>query len=455
MIKKILIANRGEIAVRIIRTCKMLNISTVAVYSTADRDAYHVQIADESVCIGDAPSKNSYLNMNAILEAAKGTHADAIHPGFGFLSENSSFARKVEEEGIIFIGPNPDVIDRMGDKSNARASMIEAGVSVIPGSKECIKTKEDCVSMARTIGFPVIIKAASGGGGRGMRIVYEEKDCITAYEQARSEAAISFGDDSVYMEKYLVNPKHVEVQLLCDKHGHVLHLFERDCSMQRRNQKTVEEAPCDILSQEAKQRLYADAIKAAKYVGYDSVGTIEFLVDHNQNHYFMEMNTRIQVEHTISEMITGIDLIRQQIRVAEGKQLEFTQEDIICNGHSIECRINAENVKANFAPVPGTVKTFHVPGGQGIRIESAVYAGYTIPPFYDSMILKLIVHAPNRLEAIKRMRIALEELLIEGVDTNIEFQYLLFHDPIFVSGRYDTASLANFIEEVKKNEFNI
>lgn len=455
MIKKILIANRGEIAVRIIRTCKLLNINTVAVYSTADREAYHVQLADESVCIGSAPSKDSYLNMNAIIEAAKGTGADAIHPGFGFLSENSNFARKVEEEGIIFIGPSADVIDRMGDKSNARASMIAAGVSVIPGSKECISTSQECLEMANKMGYPVIIKASSGGGGRGMRIVYEEKDCITAYQQARSEAAVSFGDDSVYMEKYLVNPKHIEVQLLCDKHGNVTHLFERDCSMQRRNQKTVEEAPCDVLSQDAKERLYADAIKAAKYVNYDSVGTIEFLVDHEQNHYFMEMNTRIQVEHTISEMITGIDLIKAQIRVAEGKPLEFSQQDIVCTGHAIECRINAENVKANFAPNPGTVKTYHVPGGSGIRIDSAVYAGYTIPPFYDSMILKLIVHAPTRLEAIKRMRIALEELLIEGVETNIEFQYILFHDPIFVSGKYDTSSLTKFIEEVKKNELSL
>ncbi|SJZ44342.1 acetyl-CoA carboxylase biotin carboxylase subunit [Anaerorhabdus furcosa] len=455
MIKKILIANRGEIAVRIIRTCKLLNINTVAVYSTADKEAYHTQLADESICIGDAPSKNSYLNMDSIIEAAKGTGADAIHPGFGFLSENSTFARKVIDAGIIFIGPEPEVIDRMGDKSNARASMIAAGVSVVPGSKECIATKDDCIEMANKIGYPVIIKASSGGGGRGMRIVYEESDCVTAYEQARSEALISFGDDSVYMEKYLVNPKHIEVQLLGDKHGNVVHLFERDCSMQRRNQKTVEEAPCDVLTQEAKERLYADAIKAAKYVNYDSVGTIEFLVDHQQNHYFMEMNTRIQVEHTISEMITGLDLIKQQIRVAEGKPLEFTQDEITLQGHAIECRINAENVKANFAPNPGTIKTFHVPGGQGIRIDSAVYAGYTIPPFYDSMILKLIVHAPTRLEAIKRMRVALEELLIEGVETNIEFQYLLFHDPIFVSGRYDTSSLTKFIEEVKKNELSL
>lgn len=455
MIKKILIANRGEIAIRIIRTCKMLNINTVAVYSTADRDAYHTQFADESICIGDAPSKDSYLNMAAIIEAAKGTKADAIHPGFGFLSENSTFAKKVIQEGIIFIGPCPAVIERMGDKANARAAMIEAGVSVIPGSKECIQTKAECLRVAKQIGYPVIIKASSGGGGRGMRIVYEEKDCCSAFEQARSEAAASFGDDSVYIEKYLANPKHVEVQLLCDQHGHVLHLFERDCSMQRRNQKTVEEAPCDVLSQAAKKRLYDDAIKAAHSVGYDSVGTIEFLVDHEENHYFMEMNTRIQVEHTITEMITGIDLVRQQIRCAEGKELEFVQEDIQASGHAIECRINAEKVKANFMPMPGTIKTFHVPGGQGVRIESAVYAGYRIPPYYDSMLLKLIVHANNRLEAIKKMRIALEELLIEGVETNIEFQYLLFHDPLFVSGRYDTSSLTRFIEEVRNNEFNL
>lgn len=455
MIKKILVANRGEIAIRVMRTCKMLNINTVAVYSTADQDAYHVQYADESICIGDAPSKDSYLNIDAILEAAKGTNADAIHPGFGFLSENSEFAKQVIEEGMIFIGPSPDVIERMGDKANARAAMIEAGVSVIPGSKECIKTKEECISVATEIGYPVIIKAASGGGGRGMRIVYEEKECIPAFEQAQSEATASFGDDQVYIEKYLINPKHVEVQLLCDQHGHYLHMFERDCSMQRRNQKTVEEAPCDVLSKQAKQRLYDDAIKAAQSVNYDSIGTIEFLVDQDENHYFMEMNTRIQVEHTISEMITGIDLVRQQIRCAEGKPLEFNQTDIKVSGHAIECRINAEKVNANFMPMPGKIRTFHVPGGHGVRIESAVYTGYQIPPYYDSMLLKLIVHANNRLEAIKKMRIALEELLIEGVETNIEFQYLLFHDPLFVSGRYDTSSLTRFIDEVKNNEFNL
>ncbi len=455
MIKKICIANRGEIAVRIIRTCKMLNIKTVALYSMADKDAYHVQMADESVCIGDNSSKDSYLNMNNVITAAVKTNCDAIHPGFGFLSENSTFARKVIEEGLIFIGPNPDVIDKMGDKSNARATMIQANVSVIPGSKECIIDEEHCKQLAASIGFPVIIKASNGGGGRGMRIVYDENDLLKSYQQAKSEALVAFGEDSVYMEKYLENPKHIEVQLVCDKFGNVIHLFERDCSMQRRNQKIVEEAPSDFLLPQTKQALYDDTIKAAKAVGYDSVGTIEFLVDQQQNHYFMEMNTRIQVEHTITEMITGVDIIKLQIRSAEGKALELVQDDVKVLGHAIECRINAENTKNNFSPCPGQIKTLHLPGGPNIRIDTAVYAGYTIPPFYDSMICKLIAFGPTRLEAIKRMRIALSELLIEGVETNIEFQYLLFHHPVFVAGRYDTASLTHFIEEVKNNEFSI
>ena len=448
MIRRILIANRGEIAVRIIRTCKEMNIETVAVYSTADKEALHVQLADYAVCIGKAKSADSYLNMKNILSAACMTGCDAIHPGFGFLSENAKFARLVQQCGLIFIGPSPDIIDKMGDKNHARQVMIKAGVPVIPGSKDILKTREDALAMAESIGYPVLIKAANGGGGRGMRRADCAEEVMDAYETARAEAKVCFGDDAVYMEKFIVEPKHVEVQLMGDHFGNVLHLYERDCSCQRRNQKLLEEAQCHTLDANTRNHLLQDAVNACKAVGYDSVGTIEFLLDARGQYYFMEMNTRIQVEHTISEEITGIDLIKMQIRIAEHQKLHIKQEDIPCLGHAIECRINAENIKMNFAPSPGFI---NFPQGRNVRVESAVYNGYQIPPFYDSMIAKIITFAPTRLECIKRMRIALEELIIEGVETNIEFQYLLLHHPTFVSGKYDTGFMETFIKELKED----
>lgn len=451
MIKRLLIANRGEIAVRIIRTCKQMGIETVAVYSTADEEALHVQLADYAVCIGGPRSSQSYLNMKNIVSAACMTACDAIHPGFGFLSENAKFARLVMQCGLIFVGPRPEVIEAMGDKANARDAMIQAGVPVVPGSKACIERVEDAFPVASKLGYPVLIKAANGGGGRGMRLAYSEDDLANAYEAARSEAKIAFGDDDVYMEKYIVEPKHIEVQLMADKHGNVLHLYERDCSAQRRNQKLVEEAPCHSLDQQIRQHMFEDAIKACKAVTYDSVGTIEFLLDNRGNYYFMEMNTRIQVEHTISEMITGIDLIKQQIRIADGMKLSMTQEEIPCLGHAIECRINAENCKQDFAPSPGKISFINFPGGRNVRVDTAVYNGYTISPYYDSMILKLITFAPTRLECIKAMRASLEELIIEGVETNTEFQYILMHHPVFVGGRYDTAFMETFIKELKED----
>ncbi|MEG0507027.1 MAG: acetyl-CoA carboxylase biotin carboxylase subunit [Longicatena sp.] len=451
MIKRLLIANRGEIAVRIIRTCKEMNIESVAVYSTADKDALHVQLANYAICIGGDKASESYLNMKNILSAACMTGCDAIHPGFGFLSENAKFARLVIQCGLIFVGPNPDVIEQMGDKNHARQKMMEAQIQVIPGSKDILGSVSEAKDMAEEIGYPVLLKASNGGGGRGMRVANNVDEIEDAYLSAKSEAMANFGDDDLYMEKFIIGPKHVEVQLLADKFGNVVHLFERDCSCQRRNQKVLEEAPCYTLDENIREAMLSDAIRACKSVGYDSVGTIEFLLDARGQYYFMEMNTRIQVEHTISEEITGIDLIKHQIRSAENIKLPFTQADIKCSGHAIECRINAENIKMNFAPSPGSVKFINFPGGRKVRIESAVYNGYKIPPFYDSMIVKVITHADTRLECIKRMRVALEELLIEGVETNIEFQYLLLHDRTFVSGKYDTGFMETFIKELKED----
>lgn len=451
MIERILIANRGEIAVRIIRTCKSMGIETVAIYSTADEDALHVQYATQSVCVGEPKLEDSYLNMQRILSAACLTGCDAIHPGFGFLSENPEFARLTVECGLIFIGPDADIIELMGNKARARETMIAAGVPVVPGSKGVVEEFEAHQTALR-IGFPVLIKARSGGGGRGMRIAASENTFVDAYRAARTEAKAAFGDDGVYIEKVVENPKHIEVQLLCDHHGKVLHLFERDCSLQRRNQKVVEESPCSVLPAKIRKDLLAAAVKACHYVGYNSVGTIEFLWDGNDHFYFMEMNTRIQVEHTISEMITGIDLIREQIRVADGRPLKLDQEDIRINGHAIECRINAEDVNAGFAPRPGTIEFLNLPGGQGVRVDTAIYNNYRIPPHYDSMMLKLIVHGENRLMAIRKMRTALEELIIEGVPNNIEFLYVLMHEGGFLRGNYDTGFIETFIKEYRRND---
>lgn len=450
MIKKILIANRGEIAVRIIRTCKEMGIKTVAVYSVADKDALHVQIADEAVCIGPAKSVDSYLNMSNIIEAACQSGCDAIHPGFGFLSENPTFARLVEGCGLIFIGPNPETIEKLGNKSKAREIMIEAGVPVVPGSKEVVPSVTEGIKLAKEITYPVIIKASNGGGGRGMRIVRKEEDFEESFNSASAEAKACFGDGDVYLEKYIESPKHIEIQLIGDKYGNVIHLFERDCSFQRRNQKLIEEAPCHILKEEIRKSMIQDAIKACKYVGYDNVGTIEFLLDKSGKYYFMEMNTRIQVEHPITEMISGVDIVKQQIKIASGQKLSLRQEDIKQNGYAIECRINAEDVERDFTPSGGKIKFLHLPGGRGIRIDSAVYTGYEIPPFYDSMILKLIAFAPTRLECIKKMRVALEELIIDGVKTNIEFHYLVLHNKRFIEGNYDTGFFDEFLKELEE-----
>lgn len=443
MFNKILIANRGEIAVRIIRACREMGIETVAVYSEADRDAIHTQMADEAVCIGPAAAKDSYLNIQNMISATVLTGAQAIHPGFGFLSENSKFAKMCRECNITFIGPDPECIENMGNKSNARDIMINAKVPVVPGSKGVIEDEKELISVAKEIGYPVMIKASAGGGGRGIRIVYKESELVKSYENARAEAKAAFGDETIYMEKFIENPKHVEIQILGDSFGNVVYLGERDCSMQRRNQKVLEEAPCPIMTEELRKTMGETAVRAAKAVNYNNAGTIEFLLDKDNRFYFMEMNTRIQVEHPITEMITGIDLIKEQIKMAAGERLSFSQEDIVLNGHSIECRINAEDVNRGFMPSPGKIEDLYLPGGFNVRIDSSVYAGYVIPPYYDSMIAKLIVHGKNREEAIFKMRRALGEFLIEGVHTNIDFQFELINSEEFMKGTYDT----KFIEK--------
>lgn len=437
MFKKILIANRGEIAVRIIRSCREMGIETVAVYSTADKNALHVQMADEAVCIGAPSPKDSYLNVKNILSATVLTGAEAIHPGFGFLSENSKFAQMCSECNITFIGPDAETIDSMGYKSNARKMMIESGIPVIPGVEEKI-TEENIRDVARSIGYPVMIKASAGGGGRGIRIVREESELIDSFLTAREESRVAFGDDDVYVEKYIENPRHIEIQILADNYGNVVYLGERDCSIQRRNQKILEEAPSPIMTKELRKKMGEAAVKAAKYVNYKNAGTIEFLVDKYMNFYFMEMNTRIQVEHPITEFITGVDLIKEQIKIAAGETLKFSQEDIEIRGHSIEFRVNAEDPSKNFMPCPGRIDGLFMPGGLGVRVDSAIYEGYNIPPYYDSMIGKLIVYGKDRNEAINKMRRALGEFLIEGLTTNIEYAFKIIDNEDFNKGNYDT-----------------
>lgn len=441
MFKKVLVANRGEIAVRIIRACREMGVETVAVYSTADRDALHSQLADEAVCIGEASASGSYLNIVNIISAALTTGCDAIHPGFGFLSENSRFAAICADCGIKFIGPTASMIDRMGNKSAARETMIEAGVPVVPGSQGAIASEEEALELAASMGYPVMLKASAGGGGKGMRVARNAKELVKELAAARTEAKNAFGDDTMYVEKLIENPKHIEFQILGDAFGHVVHLGERDCSIQRKHQKVIEEAPSSI-SPELRARMAADAIKAARAIGYESVGTVEFLLK-EEAYYFIEMNTRIQVEHPITEMITGIDLVKEQIRVAAGEPISFTQEDVTFNGHSIECRINAEDPAHGFRPCPGTVGQLYMPGGFGVRVDSAVYSGYTIPPYYDSMIAKLIVHGKNREDAILRMKRALGEFVTEGITTNIDFQYEILNNPWYVAGDYDTGFIEN------------
>lgn len=452
MIHKLLIANRGEIAVRIIRACKDMGILSVAIYSEADRDSLHVQLADETVCVGSALSKDSYLNMNNIITAALLTRSDAIHPGFGFLSENAHFARLVEETGLLWIGPNSSVIEKMGNKINARQIMHKANVPLIPGSLNFIKSIDEGVKEAESIGYPVMLKAAAGGGGRGIRKLDSSVAFREAYPILKQEAMNYFGDDSLYLEKWTSGAKHIEVQILADKNGKVLHLYERDCSFQRRHQKVIEEAPCHQLSTSKRSEICADAVKAAQAVGYDSVGTVEFLLDENNQHYFMEMNTRIQVEHPVTEMITGIDLVKNMIKVASGLNLTLKQEDIKILGHAIECRINAEDFRNDFKPSAGQLKFVHMPGGKDVRVDSAIYNGYQLPPFYDSMIAKLITFGDTRLNAIKKMRAALEEFIIEGIENNVEFCYFTMFSPGFIGGRYTTDFAAEWIKELKERE---
>ena len=438
MFQKILIANRGEIAVRIIRACREMGIKTVAVYSEADRDALHTLLADEAICIGPAPSAESYLNMEQILTACVAMKADAIHPGFGFLSENARFAELCEKCHIRFIGPPAEVIHRMGNKSEARKTMMEAGVPVIPGSKEPVFTVEEGLKTAREVGFPVMIKASSGGGGKGMRVSYGEDDFASNFQNAQMESVKGFSDDTLYIERFVERPRHIEFQILADSFGNVVHLGERDCSIQRRHQKLLEEAPSAAISEELRERMGQAAVKAARSVHYENAGTIEFLLDKNKEFYFMEMNTRIQVEHPVTEAVTDLDLIKEQIRIAAGEPLSVTQEDIQITGHAIECRINAENPDKHFMPCPGTITDIHLPGGRGVRVDTAVYNNYTIPPNYDSMILKLIVHDKDRPSAIAKMRSALGELVIEGITTNVDFQYELIGDRDFEDGNVDT-----------------
>ena len=442
MIRKVLIANRGEIAVRIIRACRELGLKTVAIYSEIDKDAMHTELADEAICVGTSKSKDSYLNESNIISAAVVTGCNAIHPGFGFLSEKASFASMCEECNIKFIGPSSDTINIMGNKSVAREIMRNANVPVIPGSDGLIENIEDAKIEAKRIGYPVMIKASLGGGGKGIRIVSNEDELENAFFTAKSEAKNNFGDDSVYMEKFIENPRHIEFQILADSFGNVVHLGERDCSVQRRNQKLLEEAPSSILSDELRRKMGNAAINAAKAVNYVNAGTIEFLVDKHGDFYFMEMNTRIQVEHPVTEMITSIDIVKEQLKIANGDELQITQDDIKIEGHAIECRINAENPNKSFAPCPGKISFLNIPGGNGIRVDTAVYNGYTIPPTYDSMIAKLIAHGKTREEAINKMLRALDEFIIEGIESNIEFQIDILNNEIFRLGTFDTSFIS-------------
>ena len=437
MIEKILIANRGEIAVRIIRACREMGIETVAVYSEADREALHTQLADEAVCIGPAASAESYLSMERILSAAIVTGADAIHPGFGFLSENSKFAQLCKTCGLTFIGPSPEVIERLGNKSIAKKTMEEAGVPVIPGNSTSVYTVEDGLKHAREAGYPVMIKAALGGGGKGMRTAFSQEEFENSFHMAQTEARNAFGDDAMYIEHFVERPRHIEFQILADDYGNVVHLGERDCSIQRNHQKLIEESPSPALSPKLREKMGEAAVKAAKAAGYTNAGTIEFLLEPNGAFYFMEMNTRIQVEHPVTEWVTGLDLVKEQIRIASGEKLQITQEDIVLKGHAIECRINAEDPKHNFRPSPGTITDLYLPGGKGVRVDTAIYSGYEIPPYYDSMLAKLIVHGENRREAILKMRSALGEVIIEGIQTNVDYQYEILHHPDFVEGTID------------------
>ncbi len=443
MFEKILIANRGEIAVRIIRACKEMGIKTVAVYSCEDKDSLHVKLADEAVCIGEGPAKNSYLNMESILSATIATKANAIHPGFGFLSENSRFAMLCEQCNIVFIGPDAKVMDLMGNKSKARETVRHAGVSVVPGTNEAVYDAKIAKETADEIGYPVIIKASAGGGGKGMRVAFSPDEFEEKFETAQSETRNAFADDAMYVEKYIESSRHIEFQILADMYGNVIHLGERECSIQRRHQKMIEESPSVAINDELREKMGNEAVRAAAAAGYYSAGTVEFILDKNNNYYFIEMNTRIQVEHGVTELITGIDLIKEQIKIAAGEHLSITQEDVKISGHAIECRINAEDPDKGFMPCPGKITTFHMPGGNGIRIDTALYEGYKIPSLYDSLVAKVMVYDDNRQHAIAKMKNALDELEIGGVTTNSDFQEKILDNDVFVSGSFDTGFIEN------------
>ena len=449
MFKKVLVANRGEIAVRIIRACRELGIRTIAIYSEADKNALHTTLADEAICIGPAISRKSYLNIKAILEAACVMGADSIHPGYGFLSENAKFAKLCEEIGLKFIGPRSDIIELLGNKSKAKETMKKAGVPVVPGSAGILKSKEEALKLAEEIKYPIMLKASAGGGGKGIRIVNSKNELEKAYDLVKQEAKSAFNDESIYLEKVIQNPRHIEIQVLADEHGNCIHLGERDCTIQRNNQKVIEETPSSLIDEKTRERIGQIAINAAKEIGYTNAGTIEFLLDKDKKFYFMEMNTRIQVEHPITEMLTGIDLVKEQIKIASGEELEYKQKDIKLSGHSIEARINAENPSKKFRPCPGLITGLHLPGGNGIRVDTAIYSGYTIPPTYDSMIAKIIAHGKNRQEAISKLKSAVAELVVEGIDTNVEFVLDILNNADFVTNNYDTS----FIERnMTKND---
>ena len=451
MLKKVLIANRGEIAVRIIRACKELGIQTVAVYSEVDKNSIHTRLADEAVCIGPAQSNKSYLNIKNLLEAAVLTGCDSIHPGYGFLSESSHFAKVCEESNIEFIGPSSDIIDMMGMKVNCKKHMKEAGIPVLPGSEDSVKDFSQAKVIANEIGYPVMLKASNGGGGKGIRKVENEEQLEENYNLVKKEAISSFGNGDIYIEKYIENPRHIEVQILADKFGNVICLGERDCTIQRKHQKILEESPSTIIDNDLRMEIGRYAIKAAKIYNYFSAGTIEFLVDKNKKFYFMEMNTRIQVEHPVTEMVTGVDIVKEQIKIASGEKLNYKQEEITFTGHSIECRINAENTDKDFMPMAGEIKDLNLPGGNGIRLDTAVYSGYKISPFYDSMIAKIIVHGVDRKEAIAKMKRALDECVIDGITTNIDYLYSILIDEDFISGNFDTSFIEVKDESRRKN----
>ena len=439
MIRKILIANRGEIAVRIIRACRELGIASVAVYSEADKNAFHVKLADEAVCIGPAISSKSYLNVKAILEACCLTGADSIHPGYGFLSENVAFAKMCNEMGINYIGPSYELIELMGNKSKAKETMQKAGVPVVLGSEGNVESLQGAKDIAIKIGYPVIMKAVSGGGGKGIRIANSEEELIRYYDVIKAEAKKSFNDDRIYIEKYIKNPRHIEIQVIADKHGNVAHLGDRDCTVQRKNQKVLEESPSTYIDEKLRQKMEKTSVKAIEKIGYTNAGTIEYLVDKEGNFYFMEMNTRLQVEHPVTEMVTGVDLVKEQIRIAAGEKLSKEVRELKITGHSMECRINAENPDKNFMPCPGKIEGLNIPGGNGIRVDTAIYQGYTIPPNYDSMIAKLIVHGKDRADSINKMKSALGEFVIDGVTTNIDFLYKILENEQFIKNDYDTS----------------